>query len=176
MQDIALEAGVNKALIHYYFRNKDRLFQAVFENAFSQVFSRINDIFYSEFTFTSKIELFVNYYIAFLSENSYIPWFFLNCMYEKPDSLKNFMEMNNFSPASLLNIIEQQIKAEFGIEVNSMQVYMNILSLCIFPVIAKPLLQNVFSFDARQLDEFYEQRKRDVPGLIINGLKNYEKK
>jgi len=175
MQEIAQEAGLNKSLIHYYFRTKDKLFQGVFENAFTQIFSRINDIFHSEFTFISKIELFTNYYIAFLSENSYIPWFFLNCVYEKPDHLKDFLEIKKFSPTSLLNVIEQQVKAEFGVEVDPLQVYVNILSLCVFPVLAKPILQNIFNLDSNQLNTFYEQRKNEVPGLIINGLRKNEK-
>jgi TetR/AcrR family transcriptional regulator len=175
MQEIANQAGLNKALLHYYFRSKEKLFHAVFENAFSEVFSRINDIFHSEFTFSSKIEMLVNYYISFLSENSYVPWFIVNCIYEKPESLKLFLKTNNYSPISMLQIIEKQIKEEYNIDVDPMQVYMNILSLCVFPVIAKPLLQHVFEFGPVQLDNFYDTRKKIVPIFIANALKVYDK-
>ncbi len=175
MQEIADEAGLNKALLHYYFRSKEKLFQSVFETAFSEVFSRINDIFHSEFTFSSKIEILVSYYISFLTENSYVPWFIVNCIYEKPENLKLFLKSINYTPSSILQIIEKQIKEEYNIDVDPMQVFMNILSLCVFPVIAKPLLHHVFELSPVQLDNFYDTRKKIVPTFIANALKAYEK-
>jgi len=175
MQEIADEAGLNKALLHYYFRSKEKLFQAVFEHAFSEVFSKINDVFHSDFTLASKIEVLVSYYISFLSENSYVPWFIVNCIYEKPESLKHFMETNNFAPVSVLQMIAKQLKEEYNIEIDPMQVYMHVLSLCIFPVIAKPMLQHVFGMDSIQMNNFYDQRKKIVPTFIANAFNGYKK-
>ena len=175
MQEIAQEAGLNKALLHYYFRSKEKLFQAVFEHAFSEVFSKLHDVFHSDFTFASKIEVLVSYYISFLSENSYIPWFIINCIYEKPESLKHFVKTMNFTPGSILETISKQLKEEYGMEVDPLQVFLHVLSLCAFPVIAKPLLQHVFGLDPVQMNIFYDQRKKIVPTFIANALNGYEK-
>ena len=94
MQEIADEAGVNKSLVHYYYRNKDNLFQAVFEDAFSRLIAKLNEIFFSELSFTAKIETFIGYYVIFLSQNSYLPLFILNGLYKEPEQIRNMLAKN----------------------------------------------------------------------------------
>src|ERR1044072_5809634 len=78
MQDIADEAGINKALVHYYFRNKEKLFEVIFTEAALKLFPKINIIFESDGTLFEKIRLFVAEYITVMSENPYLPMFVLN--------------------------------------------------------------------------------------------------
>ena len=72
MQEIADEAGINKAMLHYCFKNKDQLFEAVFLNAFGQLAPQINEIFNSEETLFVKIEKFTESYISFVMENPFL--------------------------------------------------------------------------------------------------------
>src|SRR5690606_5270048 len=78
MQDIADEDGVNKAMLHYYFRDKDKLFEMIFLEEAEKFFPKINIIFESEVTLFEKIEQFVNEYIDEMLEIPYLPWFILN--------------------------------------------------------------------------------------------------
>ena len=55
MQEIADEAGINKALLHYYFRSKDKLFDAIFEEAFKQFLPNISDIMVSDISIEEKV-------------------------------------------------------------------------------------------------------------------------
>ena len=174
MQEIADEAGVNKSLVHYYFRNKENIFQAVFEDAFSKLIARLNEIFFSDLAFSVKIETFIGYYVTFLSQNAYLPLFILNGLYEKPDQIRKIMEKNQLSPVLLMDQIRKQVKDELNLDTDPMHIYINILSLSIFPVIAKPLLQTIFGFSNEQLTRFYEERKTVVPEFILNALKGYE--
>src|SRR5258705_2022247 len=89
MQDIADEAGINKALLHYYFRDKDKLFETIFMAEAQKFFPKINAIFQSDDQLFEKIEKFVNEYIAEMQENPYLPWFVLNEMNRDPN---RFME------------------------------------------------------------------------------------
>ena len=76
MQDIADEAGINKALLHYYFRNKEKLFEMIFMEAAEKFFPRINAIFDSDQPLFEKIESFCEEYISVVMENPYLP-----CLY-----------------------------------------------------------------------------------------------
>ncbi|MEI7725171.1 MAG: TetR/AcrR family transcriptional regulator [Bacteroidota bacterium] len=175
MQEIADEAGVNKSLVHYYYRNKDNIFQAVFEDAFSSLIGKLNEIFFSDLPFTSKIETFIGYYITFLSQNSYLPLFILNGLYSKPEQIKAMLLKNHLSPERLMDQIRKQTREELGLDVDPFHVLINILALSIFPVVAKPLIETIFGFSEVQLNQFYEERKKVVPEFILNALKNYEK-
>jgi TetR/AcrR family transcriptional regulator len=175
MQEIADEAGVNKSLVHYYYRNKDNIFQAVFEDAFTRLIARLNEIFFSELTFTDKIETFIGYYITFLSQNSYLPLFILNGLYEKPEQLKKMLEKVQLSPELLLEKMRKQAKEELNLDIEPFHIYINILALSIFPVVARPLIQTIFGLSNEQMTLFYEERKTVVPEFILNALKSYEK-
>jgi TetR/AcrR family transcriptional regulator len=85
MQDIADEAKINKALLHYYFRDKDKLFEVVFLEEAQKFFPKINGIFNSDAPLFEKIENFVNEYIDEMQENPYLPWFVMNEINRDPD-------------------------------------------------------------------------------------------
>ncbi len=71
MQEIADEAGLNKALLHYYFRNKERLFQEVIREVFSSFFPRIMTVMSLEgMAFEEKIRTFVNEYLDLIERVS----------------------------------------------------------------------------------------------------------
>jgi len=175
MQEIANEAGVNKSLVHYYYRNKDNLFRAVFEDAFLRLMAKLNEVFFSELSFSSKIETFLTYYISFLSQNSYLPLFILNGLYEKPEEIKAMLQKMKLSPERLMEQLRKQVKEEFHLDIDPFHLYINILALSIFPLVANPLIRTVFGFSNEQLIQFYDERKTVVPEFILNALKGYEK-
>src|SRR5438874_9015673 len=77
MQDIADEAGINKALLHYYFHNKEKLFDVIFMEAAQKLFPKISFIFESDLPVLEKIEHFADEYITVILENPYLPLFVL---------------------------------------------------------------------------------------------------
>jgi TetR/AcrR family transcriptional regulator len=176
MQEIADEAGFNKSLVHYYFRNKENLFQAVFEDAFSSLAPQVAGIFSGNSGFEEKITRFTGLYLTFIHENSFVPWFIINGLYEKPDQLGTIFKKTNVSPKALLDSIRKQVKREFGADIDPLHLYINILSLCIFPVIARPLIAQIFEYTDEEMAGFYEQRKSEVPLFIINSIKEFKKK
>jgi AcrR family transcriptional regulator len=174
MQDIADEAGINKALVHYYFRSKDNLFLAVFEDAFSILIGRVNEIFFTDQPIKVKVSQFLDYYIGFLSEHSYIPHFILNSLYERPEELKKILEKKQLSPVRLMALMKKQAKEELNLDIDPFQFYINILALVIFPVIARPLIQTIFGYSDIEMQQFYTDRRKAVPEFILNALKGYE--
>lgn len=175
MQEIADLAGINKALLHYYFRNKETLFEKVFNETFSQIVSKMKETFLSELTLKSKIEIFVDFYINFITQHSYVIYFIFNAIHEKPESLKEIIQQHNLSPEIFLEKVRKQLKEEMSLDIDPLHIYINILALVIFPVVAKPLLQVIFGYSDEKMALFFEERKKIVPIFIENALKGYEK-
>ena len=175
MQEIADSAGINKALLHYYFRSKENLFNAVFAEAISAMIGTISSIFTGSGPLEEKLERFYDFHITFLQEHSYLPWFVINGLHEKPDEIKAFFSKKDFRPQQILAQVVENLKKE-GYEVEDpLQMFANILSLSIFPIIAQPMLSHFFNLSEEDMDLFYEQRKRYLARFVINGL-NLRKK
>ena len=75
MQDIANHAGINKALLHYYFRTKDQLFNKVFEMIAGKMFRKFAPVFDENLSLEEKIRFFFRAHISFLQENPRLPAF-----------------------------------------------------------------------------------------------------
>ena len=175
MQEIADEAGINKSLLHYYFRNKDKLFQAVFDAAFSSLMTNTRKIFLSDSPLSEKISAFLVDYIITISENSYIPWFILNGIHEKPEQFQAIFEKNNVNHSMILEHLKEQIGDEYNADIQPLHIWLNILSMCIFPVVAKPLIMKIFTMSEEAYRLLLEERKTVVPYFVISALKAYEK-
>jgi AcrR family transcriptional regulator len=173
MQDIADEAKINKALLHYYFRNKDKLFETIFLQEAQKFFPKINRIFESDVPLFEKIEEFVNEYITEILENPYLPWFVLNEMNRQPDTfLYKIWGTNNLpKPQKFLEQIEREVKKGTIKRINPLHLLMNLLSMTIFPFVAKPMFLRNLRMNETQFKEFMEQRRKEVPKFIIDSIK-----
>ena len=172
MQEIADAAGINKALVHYYFRNKENLFLAVFKDAFSKLTSRVTIIFNSDKPLETKLEEFFEYHIGFLQKNAYVGWFILNGIYERPEYIKEMMFENKVFPHLILQKIKEDLEKAGVREPEPIQFMANILSLSIFPVVAKPIFQNVMKIEDNDMDKFYRDRIKYLPRFVMNALRN----
>ncbi|MBL0268060.1 MAG: TetR/AcrR family transcriptional regulator [Chitinophagaceae bacterium] len=173
MQDIADEAGMNKALLHYYFRDKDKLFETVFLAEAQKFFPTINAIFASEQPLFDKIETFVSEYIDEMVENPYLPWFVLNEINRDPDQFmyKIWGKDNLPKPGKLLEQIETEIKAGRIRPISPVHLLMNMISMTIFPFVGKPMFVRNLRLSDKQFREIMEQRKKEIPSFIINAIR-----
>lgn len=173
MQDIANEAGINKALLHYYFRDKDKLFEVVFMEEAQKFFPKINAIFNSDATLFEKIENFVNEYIDEMLENPYLPWFVLNEVNRDPDQFmyKIWGKDNLPKPAKFLGQIEKEVKKGTIKRIHPMHLLMNLLSMTIFPFVAKPMMIRNLRMNELQFRQAMEERRIEIPKFIIDAIK-----
>ena len=172
MQNIANEAGINKALLHYYFRSKEKLFDAVFRYAFFKFVPKVEKILNSEKSLFEKIEIIADQYITALMKNQFIPLFVLHEINRNPKRLYELMQQVGLNPSVLAEQIQQEIKNGKIINVSPVQLIVNLLALCVFPVAARPLLQRVFFENNQKLyKQFLESRKKEVPQFVINSIK-----
>jgi TetR/AcrR family transcriptional regulator len=172
MQDIADEAGINKALLHYYFRSKDKLFEHIFLEVASSMLPRIFTIFQSDDPLFVKIERFCDTYISQEIKTPYVPIFILNEVNRQPRAFLKKVLGNTRPPVEkLLQQIEQEKEAGIIKPIDPLQLLLNTLSLCIFPFLASPMIQLITGMEAKNFRALMEERKKLVPQLIIESIK-----
>lgn len=173
MQEIADKAKINKAMLHYYYRNKQLLFEAVFKNAFSLLAPQLNAILNDDSSVEDKIRNFTSDYISFVSKHPYLPNFVIQEINRNPEfilKIKNNLAFPN------LDKFKKQVDLEIdkGIlkPVNGEQLFINILSLSIFPFIASPLIRAFMNIDNEAFKQIIDDRKTEVADFIINSIKS----
>ena len=172
MQDIANEAGINKALLHYYFRSKDQLFEKIFLEVAHSFLPKIFSILESESTLFEKIERFCSEYISQVITTPYVPIFILNEINRQPQAfLKKVFGTNRPPAEKLIAQINKEAKAGIIKPIEPVQLLMNTLSLCLFPFLVAPMIQLVTGMDTKQFNSIMEKRKKEVPKMIIDTIK-----
>ena len=85
MQEIANDAGINKALLHYYYRSKEKLFDVIFMELFTEFIGQLKEGLMGEKGFKEKLEFFLDKYIATIQANPYLPLFVINEITKNPE-------------------------------------------------------------------------------------------
>jgi TetR/AcrR family transcriptional regulator len=172
MQDIADEAGINKAMLHYYFRSKEKLFEKIFSELSQHFFPKLVLIFESDESLFRKIEMFAAEYIDQLKQTPYLPIFVLNEVNRQPETfIKRMMGSKRPPVKKFFDLVESEIQKGVIKPVNPIQLLLNIISLCIFPFVARPMFQLLANIDRTVFDKILEQRKSEVPKFIIDAIK-----
>ena len=172
MQEIADEAGINKSLVHYYFRNKDKLFEAVFTEIFQGILPGLAELINGKESLFEKIQLFVASYIDILNENPMIPAFILHELNREPLKVAKLIKNSGINPMPIIIPVNEEIEKGNIQPVDPFHLIVNLLSMCIFPFVARPILQHViFDEDKEIYNTFIEQRKNEIPEFIINSIR-----
>jgi TetR/AcrR family transcriptional regulator len=180
MQEIAQEAGVNQALLHYYFRTKERLSQAVFQHMASRLFPALIQTLGAEISLDDKIDAIVALYIENLVRNPFLPAYLLSELHHHPERIGQLLTTAaGTSPsqvmpalvAKLAKQIDERVRDGTMRPIAPEQFVVNIISLCIFPFAARPMLGVVLGMDDAAFARFIEQRKTELPIFIRNALR-----
>jgi len=177
MQEIADTAGINKALLHYYYRSKQKLFQAVFSKVLPRFLPEMLNMFTMDIPFFEKIEKFTQAYIEIIQKHPHVPLFIIHEMSRNPEEFadtvfKVFSELNLNLVEKFNNDVEEEIKNGKIIKIDYRHLFVNMLSMCVFPVLGRSIIQRVgFKNNQKEYDQFLEQRKTEVAKFIINAIR-----
>ena len=176
MQEIADTAGINKALLHYYYRTKEKLFEKVFKTAFSLFVPRIQKAITKQTNLFEFIEIFASSYIDLLGKNQFIPGFVMGELRRNPNWVVSiFKDTIGSDRVNLLSqlreIIEDHVEKGLIRPIEPIHLLVNIVALCIFPIIAKPIIQGVMMDENTDYSKFTKERKKHVIDFIINSIK-----
>ncbi|MBN1340301.1 MAG: TetR/AcrR family transcriptional regulator [Bacteroidales bacterium] len=171
MQEIADEAGINKALLHYYFRSKDKLFEAVFRDSMAGFFPNLLGLMMQKTPIREKIRIFTSEYIQMIQQNPHIPMFVLHELSLNPRRIAEMIKETGINPDFFIQQIMQEKKEGTLNDTDPRHLIVNMIGLCIFPFVARPILESiVFGGDTQAFDRFIEERKFTVPDFINKAL------
>lgn len=172
MQKIADQAGINKSMLHYYFRSKDKLFQKVFQKSLRQFFPEIFKVLNSDLAFVPKIEKLVDTYYSIFEEHPHLPRFIIHEMNQHPKRFKQFINSIGIEiPDRFLQQIKSEIEAGTIKTIDPKEFIINTIGLCVFPLIARPMIETVFKMNDEQYRQFLKKRRKELPTFILNAVK-----
>ncbi len=180
MQEIAREAGVNQALLHYYFRTKERLSAAVLQHVASRIFPALVQTVAGDLSLDEKIERLVTIYIDTLSQNLFVPGYLLSEAHHDPDRIEKLLSgaigstPRNIAPLLLKNLerqIDEEVREGKMRPIKAQQFIINLISLCVFPFAARPMLRIVFGMDDAAFLRFVQERKKELPDFFRSALR-----
>lgn len=172
MQDIANEAQINKALVHYYYRSKEDLFTKIFDDIASQFLPNIENAISSEASVLEKLEKVIHSYIDFVAQNPRIPIFILSEVNKNPEKVTSMLKGTENFPKIQQFVFQLMVEMQVGKlkPMNPLHLMLNILSLCIFPFMARPMVQSILNIKPEEFDIILQQRKQEVTQFVFNAL------
>jgi TetR/AcrR family transcriptional regulator len=180
MQEIAAEAGVNQALLHYYFRSKDQLAAAVFGQMAAKLFPALLLSLSSNEPLDAKIEQLIALYHENLSRNPFLPGYVLSEMHHHPERIQQVIgKLGGAEPrvaaapmfTKLAEQIDVEVRAGRMRSITPQQFVVNLVSLCIFPFAARPMLGFMLGLDDETFPTFIQERQRTLAEFFRNALR-----
>ncbi len=175
MDDIAKEAQINRALLHYYFRSKDKMFDLIFSQRISEFLSGIALQIFSEKSLEDKITGIVDHEINTLSAHPYLPIFIFQELTQNPERIVQHAKNVGAHPGDMLKKFSLQVNEEIKKgtirSVDPIQLFMNIMSMAIYPFVARPIIKMMLEFDDAGFNKLMKKRKEAVTDFIYKSLR-----
>lgn len=173
MQEIANEAGINKSLLHYYYRSKEKLFTMVFKLAFKTIAPDLIKAFEGDEDFFTRIERFVFAYLSIIDKNPHIPGFIISELGNNPKRLVDIIGYLELDIQPVYDAIEEEIQKKTIKEIEPSDLIINIVALCVFPIVAKPIIEKiVFKGSEEEYKKMLDRRKVEAARFVISAIKN----
>ncbi len=179
-QEIAKHAGVNSALLHYYFRSKERLAEAVFQRAASQLMPVVIGILASDAPLDEKVGRVIEVELRQLLETPYLPGYILSELAHHPERARQlFSAATGLTPADIgarvLKVLRAQINAQVRAgrmhPVAPEQFVINLLALCVFPFAARPMVMALLGVDEPGFKKFIDRRRKELAPFFLRALR-----
>ncbi len=174
MQEIADHANINKGLLHYYFKSKNKLFETIFSKAMGKMIMKVGLIMKGEQPFMEKIDAFIDQYMELLMRNPYVPRFVINELNRDPDRfVQSLITKHDFKTriSGYLQSLETAVENGEISPIDPKQLLINIISLCIFPFIGRPMIQGIIGMDNEEFKHFMKFRNEQVKKFVKNSIK-----
>lgn len=159
MSAISKEAGVNKAMLHYYFSDKANLFEQIFKMKSSKFFPKISAYFLIEGKVEEKMDYFIDHYMDLLLSNAKITPFVICTMNKYPSFIRAFPK--GFIEGVITYI---QLESDAGKikKLDARQFFMSVIGMCVFPFIGKPVIKHMMNIEETVFDTILQERKEEV--------------
>jgi AcrR family transcriptional regulator len=172
-QEIADEAGVNKALLHYYYGTKAALADAIFAHHVRRLIPTMFGILADpNRTIPDKVRDLVREQITFQRANPYLAGFLAAELHAEPDRIRRLMTEHGAPPHAVMQQqIDRAVAAGQIRPIPAVQLVLTIMGATLLPFIMRPMLGPFFGLEGEAFDAFLDQRLTVLPDLIIAGLR-----
>jgi AcrR family transcriptional regulator len=175
MADIAQEAGCNQALIHYYFRTKDRLFKDIFMGKIELIFSSLVGRLEETLSFEEALTLFIEKQYDMILQNPRIPFLVLTEIHSSPERVVELETIAKEKFSYVISFYDRMLKAavaEGSIRpISVISLFMNIISLNVAMFLGKPLLIQSVGMSEKAFQEAAAARKAENVEFILRSLR-----
>jgi TetR/AcrR family transcriptional regulator len=173
MQEIAEEAGINKGLLHYYFKSKDRLFEAIFSVALHKMISKLSAVVEMDIPLEEKIDMMVEQYLTIMLRHPHLPRFVLNELNKNPDQFvaRHISKDAKLAFGNFVASVQKEIDGKKIKPIDPRHLMMNMMSLIIFPFVGRPMMQGVFGIDNHEFQKLLMERKEHVKGFLKDAIR-----
>ena len=173
--EIAKKAGVNHAMIHYYFRTKENLFTIIFKNKVELLANSIFSVSSKNRPFSEIITMAIDRHFDFIRENHKLALFIVNEINNNESNNQIWKEIAIPVFSKVMESIKEMVHAEISTgkirPIDPVNFMITILSLNIFVFVAQPLLLDIAHFSPKEFYEFLEERKNENIRLALLALK-----
>ena len=168
MSEIAEAAGINRTALHYYFRTKEKMFQAVFGSIMQTVLPRIQLIFDEDIPLLEKFSKVVDEYFRIFRENPALPRFILGEINRDVEHLLETGRALNLDTylLSIGQVIMREMDQGRIKETPQPLILITFMSQVTFPFLAHDLMMSLFYEDEREFDTFLESWKKNIVGQM----------
>lgn len=175
MDEIAKAAGINRALLHYYFRSKDKLFDLVFAQRAREFFLGLVGIIRGPGNLEEKIRAIVAHDIDMIRSQPDLPIFIMQELTQHPDRLIRMAAESGANPSQMMKAFTMAVKEAIAKKqirpIDPGQLLIHVMSLCVYPFIAKPMVKAVQDLDDQQFDKMILKRKQEIVEFVMRSLK-----
>jgi TetR/AcrR family transcriptional regulator len=174
--EIAKEVGCNQALVHYYFRTKDNLFNVIFEQKFKLFFQGIFEMKnMGDLKFLDKLKHIIETHYDLLRKNPRMPGLILNELSRRPDQISILREKLHLLPEQVFAELNEDLQAEIKHgnirDTSLMDIIFSMLSLNIAIFVMMPVVENVLQLNELQKEILLEHRKSENVEFILKSLR-----
>lgn len=162
-RDIAEESGYNLALINYYFRSKEKLFDIVMMEQLQVFVHSVADMLDNhDTTLQEKISSLVAHYIDMLKENTGLPFFIMNEVNQNPQKLLTKIRMAR-QDLYFIKQWEEFVASKKELKANPLHIFMNLMAMTVFPFVARPMISIKVGLTQEQFEALMDERKKLIP-------------
>ncbi len=168
MQEIADKADINKSMLHYYYRSKEKLFEKVYELSIIKLMPQVASLLNEDMPLDVKLRKFSAKYLELIKANPDIPLFVIHEMNKNPSRLKKFIarEIGKRVQPFLDQIKEEREKGN-TVNLPAEQIFVNIMAMLVFPFLGRPVLQVILDMDEEAFSNFIAVREAFIPDLLV---------
>jgi TetR/AcrR family transcriptional regulator len=179
MQSIALRAGVNKALLHYYFRSKEMLFEITLKRVVELLWNKVQSKLttHAQSDLRALIQAIVSAYITTFASNPDFPRFIFREFSQTSPTflgvLKEIVSSISIAPQTIFSIYAREMKKGSIQRIEPVHFMMNLMGMCAFTFLVKNVVEEIstnYGHGIRYNKEFYSARIKAITKMACDGI------